>query len=126
MRRGEKSVATEELQFRRTVTHIVAMTHSHSRSAARAELGLASRAVSPAASLADRTRSRPVFDAHADSLQLALDLGRDLGERGVGHLDLLRAREGGLGALVFVSWCDPRFIATGPHGARDRTRALLR
>jgi membrane dipeptidase len=68
---------------------------------------------------------RPVFDAHADSLQLALDLGRDLGERGRGHLDLVRAREGGLGALVFVCWCDPVHIDAGPHGARDRTRALL-
>ncbi|MCY3002126.1 MAG: membrane dipeptidase [Planctomycetota bacterium] len=70
--------------------------------------------------------TRPVFDAHADSLQLALDLGRDHGERGAGHLDLVRGREGGLGSLVFVSWCDPKFIDAGPHGARDRTRGLLR
>ncbi len=69
---------------------------------------------------------RPVFDAHADSLQLALDLGRDLGTRGAGHLDLVRGRAGGLGALVFVSWCDPKFIAAGEHGARERTRGLLR
>ena len=69
---------------------------------------------------------RPVFDAHADSLQLALDMGRDLGERGAGHLDLVRGAEGGLGELVFVSWCDPKWIAAGEHGARDRTRALLR
>lgn len=71
-------------------------------------------------------RQRPVFDAHADSLQLALDLGRDLGEVGAGHLDLVRGSSGGLGALVFVSWCDPRFIAEGEHGARERTRLLLR
>lgn len=71
-------------------------------------------------------RTRPVFDAHADSLQLALDLGRDLGERGAGHLDLLRAADGGLGALVFVSWCDPRFIDAERRGARERTRLLLR
>ena len=70
--------------------------------------------------------TRPVFDAHADSLQLALDLGRDLGVRGAGHLDLVRGREGGIGSLVFVSWCDPKFIEAGPHGARDRTRGLLR
>jgi len=70
--------------------------------------------------------SRPVFDAHADSLQLALDLGRDLGVAGPGHLDLVRGRAGGLGALVFVAWCDPKFIAAGEHGARERTRGLLR
>jgi len=70
--------------------------------------------------------TRPVFDAHADSLQLALDLGRDLGAAGAGHLDLVRGRAGGLGALVFVSWCDPKFIAAGEHGARERTRGLLR
>jgi microsomal dipeptidase-like Zn-dependent dipeptidase len=69
---------------------------------------------------------RPVFDAHTDSLQRALDLGHDLGQRGAGHLDLVRAREGGLGALVFVCWCDPKFIARSEHGARDRTRELLR
>lgn len=69
---------------------------------------------------------RPVFDAHADSLQMALDLGCDLGQRGPGHLDLVRAEQGGLGALVFVSWCDPKWIEVGEHGARDRTRALLR
>ncbi|MBK8177469.1 MAG: dipeptidase [Planctomycetes bacterium] len=68
---------------------------------------------------------RPVFDAHADSLQRALDLGHDLGARGPGHLDLERGRQGGLGALVFVSWVDPKFIDAGPHGARDRTRGLL-
>ncbi len=71
-------------------------------------------------------RQRPVFDAHADSLQLALDLGRDLGESGAGHLDLVRGKSGGLGALVFVSWCDPRFIDEAQHGARERTRLLLR
>lgn len=71
-------------------------------------------------------RQRPVFDAHADSLQLALDLGRDLGEVGQGQLDLVRGASGGLGALVFVSWCDPRFIDPARNGARERTRQLLR
>lgn len=71
-------------------------------------------------------RQRPVFDAHADSLQLALDLGRDLGEVGAGQLDLVRGAAGGLGALVFVSWCDPRFIDEARRGARERTRLLLR
>ncbi len=68
----------------------------------------------------------PVFDAHADSLQRSLDLGHDLGVEGTGHLDLVRGKKGGLGALVFVSWVDPKYIEAGPHGARDRTRGLLR
>ena len=66
----------------------------------------------------------PVFDAHADSLQRALDLGHDLAERGPGHLDLVRGTEGGLSALVFVSWVDPSYIGT-PGGAFERTRRLL-
>jgi len=66
----------------------------------------------------------PVFDAHADSLQRALDLGHDLGERGPGHLDLVRAREGGLSTQVFVCWVDPAYIDR-PGGAYGRTRALL-
>ncbi len=65
-----------------------------------------------------------VFDAHVDSLQLALDLGVDLGQRGPGHLDLVRAREGGLGAVVLTSWVDPKFIVA-PGGARARTEALF-
>jgi membrane dipeptidase len=68
----------------------------------------------------------PVFDAHADSLQRALDLGHDLGIAGEGHLDLERGRQGGLGSLVFVSWVDPKHIDASQHGARDRTRGLLR
>ena len=66
----------------------------------------------------------PVFDAHADSLQRALDLGHDLAEAGPGHLDLARGQAGGLAALVFVSWVDPSFIDE-PGGAFDRTRRLL-
>jgi membrane dipeptidase len=72
------------------------------------------------------TAERLVFDAHADSLQRALDLGEDLGVEGSGHLDIERGRRGGLGSLVFVSWVDPKYIDAGEHGARDRTRGLLR
>jgi membrane dipeptidase len=75
--------------------------------------------------LAELSAEAPVFDAHADSLQRALDLGHDLGVRGPGHLDLVRAREGGLSALVFVSWVDPKYVERGPGAARERTLALL-
>ncbi len=73
-----------------------------------------------------------VFDAHTDSLQRALDLGHDLGRRGPGHLDLVRAAEGGVFALVLVCWIDPSFLETaGPEnpdglGPFQRAHALLR
>lgn len=65
-----------------------------------------------------------VFDAHVDSLQCQLDLGEDLGARTSGHLDLVRGRQGGLGAAVFVSWVDPKHLARS-GGVRERTQALL-
>ena len=68
---------------------------------------------------------RPVFDAHVDSLQRQLDMGHDLGTRTLGHLDLVRGRQGGLGAAVFVCWAEPKYIAAGLGGARARTVALL-
>lgn len=67
----------------------------------------------------------PVFDAHVDSLQRALDLGHDLGSETPGHLDLVRGRRGGLGAVVFVCWCDPLYLAPERGGARLRTERLL-
>jgi hypothetical protein len=76
------------------------------------------------AAAASLVAEQPVFDAHADSLQRALDLGEDLGVAGSGHLDLERGKQGGLGTLVFVSWVDPKYIEAGVHGARDRTRGL--
>lgn len=63
-----------------------------------------------------------VFDAHVDSLQRMLDLGHDLGLRTQGHLDLVRGREGGLGAVVLVCWVDPSYE---PDGSFDRAAALL-
>ena len=55
----------------------------------------------------DLVRRRVVFDAHVDSIGRALDLGCDLGVRGPGHFDLVRAAEGGVGAWVNVLWVDP-------------------
>lgn len=66
-----------------------------------------------------------VFDAHVDSLQCQLDLGEDLGARTSGHLDLVRGGRGGLGAVVFVAWVDPKHLSQ-PGGTRARTQALLR
>ena len=60
----------------------------------------------------------PVFDAHVDSLQRALDLGDDLGTLTGGHLDLVRGRAGGLAAVVFVCWVDPVHVEEGTAGAR--------
>jgi len=67
----------------------------------------------------------PVFDAHVDSLQRALDLGHDLGLETPGHLDLVSGRRGGLGAVVFVSWVDPAQMGADGSGARARTTRLL-
>ncbi len=74
----------------------------------------------------DLLAERPVFDAHADSLQRALDLGHDLAVSGAGHLDLERGLRGGLGALVFVSWVDPKYVEQGEGRSLARTRDLLR
>jgi len=105
---------------------VQASARGKARGGAQAAPARTSASIPPVLDLTRLAASRPVFDAHADSLQLALDLGRDLGVAGPGHLDLVRGRAGGLGALVFVAWCDPKFIAAGEHGARERTRGLLR
>ena len=60
----------------------------------------------------------PVFDAHVDSLQRALDLGDDLGSLTGGHLDLVRGKIGGLQAVVFVCWVDPVHMQSAAAGAR--------
>jgi len=75
--------------------------------------------------LSELLARQPVFDAHVDSLQRQLDLGHDLGTQTRGHLDLVRGKAGGLGAVVLVNWVDPKHIAEGPGGARRRTRDLL-
>ncbi len=67
----------------------------------------------------------PVFDAHVDSIQRALDLGHDLGQEGPGHLDLARGKRGGLGAVVLTGWVDPSYIGKPDDGAPGRARALI-
>lgn len=60
-----------------------------------------------------------VFDAHCDTVMRILEKGVDLGVRSdEGHIDIPRAREGGLNAQVFAMWVEPDFW---PHRAAFRT-----
>ena len=81
-----------------------------------------------AAALERLLATGPVFDAHADSIGLACDLGVDLAVESPGHLDLPRARAGGLGAWVVVCWVDPdRFLeraAARAHAMMDAAHEL--
>ncbi|HPF15707.1 MAG: membrane dipeptidase [Planctomycetes bacterium] len=67
----------------------------------------------------------PVFDAHVDSIQRALDMGHDLGDWTPGHLDLVRGQMGGLGAVVMTAWVDPEFLQPAKGGAPARAHALI-
>ncbi|MFT7486029.1 MAG: membrane dipeptidase [Candidatus Paceibacteria bacterium] len=66
-----------------------------------------------------------VFDAHVDTLQLALDMGVDLAGSSPGQLDLKRARAGGLGGVVMTAWVDPRSCEEGRGGAGARAERLF-
>ncbi len=70
--------------------------------------------------------SFPVFDAHVDSLQRALDLDHDLGTQTDGHLDLVRGRRGGLTSVVLVCFVDPAFLDPETGGPGARAALLLR
>ncbi len=65
------------------------------------------------------------FDAHVDTLQLALELGADLGTDSPGQLDLPRARAGGLDGAVFTAWVNPKYMAPERGGARARAEQLF-
>ena len=69
--------------------------------------------------------SPPVFDAHVDSIQRALDQGHDLSQDTDGHLDLAKGARGGLAAAVLTAWVDPSFIGASQGGAAGRARALI-
>ncbi len=81
-------------------------------------------APAPSPRIRELLRRQPVFDAHVDAIGRALDLSHDLGERGPGQFDLVRAREGGLGAWVVVCWVDPA-PERAPSGFFERAAAML-
>lgn len=66
----------------------------------------------------------PVFDTHCDALQLALDLGHDLGEETPGHFDLAKARRGGVRGVSFTAWVDGPY-ADEIGASKRRANALL-
>jgi membrane dipeptidase len=61
------------------------------------------------------------IDLHADTTQRMLDEGVDLSQRlGDGHLDSVRAKEGGLDAQFFSIWVEPQLYGAGGPGAIKR------
>ncbi|MDQ3907926.1 MAG: dipeptidase, partial [Acidobacteriota bacterium] len=62
-----------------------------------------------------------LIDTHADTVQRIIDEGVDINRRlSDGHLDAVRAREGGLDAQFFSIWVDPQFFGTGGRAAVER------
>jgi membrane dipeptidase len=62
-----------------------------------------------------------VIDMHADTAQRLVDEGVDLTQRlPDGHLDAVRAKEGGLDAQFFSIWVEPELFGGGGPGAIAR------
>ncbi|MDT7605251.1 MAG: rane dipeptidase [Acidobacteriota bacterium] len=62
-----------------------------------------------------------LVDMHADTVQRIVDEGADINQRLTdGHLDAVRAREGGLDAQFFSIWVEPQFFGAGGAGAIAR------
>jgi membrane dipeptidase len=62
-----------------------------------------------------------VIDMHADTTQRLVDENVDLAERlSDGHLDAVRAKEGGLDAQFFSIWVEPQLFGSGGAGAIKR------
>jgi membrane dipeptidase len=62
-----------------------------------------------------------LIDVHADTVQRIVDEGADINTRlHDGHLDAVRAREGGLDAQFFSIWVEPQFFGTGGRAAVER------
>jgi len=65
----------------------------------------------------------PVFDGHNDTLLNLLDTGRDYYERSdIGHIDDVRAREGGLAGGFFACFVP---TPTGSHAPTPEQREAL-
>ncbi|MFL6207836.1 MAG: dipeptidase [Pyrinomonadaceae bacterium] len=71
-----------------------------------------------------------LVDMHADTVQRMIDEDADINQRlPDGHLDAVRAREGGLDAQFFSIWVEPQFFGTGGPEAvarADRQIAAVR
>jgi membrane dipeptidase len=62
-----------------------------------------------------------LIDMHADTVQRVVDEGADINARlADGHLDAVRAREGGLDAQFFSIWVEPEFFGVGGGAAVGR------
>jgi membrane dipeptidase len=62
-----------------------------------------------------------VIDLHADTTQRMLDERVDLTQRlSEGHVDTVRAKEGGLDAQFFSIWVEPQLYGAGGPGAMKR------
>ncbi|HXD34416.1 MAG TPA: dipeptidase [Pyrinomonadaceae bacterium] len=66
------------------------------------------------------------IDLHADTTQRMLDEGVDLSQRlSDGHLDSVRAKEGGLDAQFFSIWVEPELYGARGPGAMKRADAQI-
>ena len=62
-----------------------------------------------------------IVDMHADTVQRVIDENVDINQRlGDGHLDAVRAKEGGLDAQFFSIWVEPQLFGGGGASATKR------
>ncbi|MCA1629522.1 MAG: dipeptidase [Acidobacteria bacterium] len=67
-----------------------------------------------------------LIDMHADTVQRVVDEGADINARlADGHLDAVRAREGGLDAQFFSIWVEPEYFGAGGSRAVERADAQI-
>src|ERR1700736_2298059 len=76
--------------------------------------------------MAEPVSAPPVFDGHNDTILSVVKTGRSFFDRSAeGHIDLPRAREGGLGGGFFAVYIyDPINVAKGQDGAADPEAAM--
>jgi membrane dipeptidase len=67
-----------------------------------------------------------LIDMHADTVQRVVDEDADINARlADGHLDAVRAREGGLDAQFFSIWVEPEYFGAGGSGAVERADSQI-